>query len=151
MPTTVIDAEAPLVPLRTLLGGVAGIQTTYLGTPESSSRQVMGYVAFLGADVVDRAAGGLFRATLRYFVGIGYRVGGDQAAAESTMAQASTDFVMAFYGNRQAGTLLAGTVDSMALVANQSTEPIYLTLAAQEFRVVPHIVEVTQQQSIALP
>jgi len=131
-----------------LVDAVPGIQTVYTGTPESSATRVMAYVAFLGADVQDKALGGLFRGRLRYFVGIGYRVEKAETAAETTMAQASTDFIMAFYANRNAHTLLGGTVDSMELIASQSSEPVYTTLNGREFRVVPHIVEVTQHQTV---
>lgn len=150
MPANPFDAAAPMAALKTLLEAVSPIQTVYVGTPESGARRVIAYIAFLGPAVSAKAANGLMQATLRLFVGIGYRVDGAEQTAEQNMAAAVIEFAREFYANRNSQTLLGGSVNSMELSFPQTTEPLYLQLANQTFRVTPAIAEVTQQETIQL-
>lgn len=144
------SAAGPMAALKTMLEGVSGIQQVYTGQPESGARRVVALVAFLGITPASRGSGGFMTATLRFFVGIGYRLGGGEQAAEEASAAASVRWVQDFYADRNGGGLLGGTVTNMEIVPSQSSAPLYQNIANQEFRWIDHIVEVSQSETFAL-
>lgn len=138
------DTGAVLSRIVTLLTN-AGVQQVYTGAPESLSKRVSAYVAVVGQQVSDKPAG-VLRREARYFVGLGYRVSGAEATAETDLATFLDAFLTAFYADRE--TRLNGTCTNCWLDLSLADDPQYQVTAGQEFRLYPFIVIAVQQQNV---
>lgn len=143
-----LAARAALDALVTMVGGIAGVQATYKGAPESLSNRVSAYVA-LGAQPQGQKAGGLLERNGEMLVVFGYRVKGAEATAEETLADFIDAFTTQFYADRKNG---AGLFDSATtqvqtgeLDMTLARSPEYMALAGQEYRLFPIIVTATQR------
>lgn len=130
------DSVGPLNYLKTTLAGIAGVNQTYKGVPESIGRRVSAIVAvggqrleFEAMRVVARDAG--------YFVEFAYRIAeNDEGTAEDTLAGFLDAFLVALYADQTLG----GTCEWIDLDFGLMSDPSYRPTAGQEFRIAPLMV-----------
>lgn len=144
------DSEAPLDALVTLVSGLSDVQAVYKGVPESNMHRVSAYVTLGGQRVVDYAVG-LRRREARYRIVLACRVGGDEAAAEDSVARLMDELEAALFADRTLG----GTVESLEVDFSVKhnpryvDDPRYVAAAGQEYR--EYRVTVIVRQSRADP
>ncbi|HXI17969.1 MAG TPA: hypothetical protein VNM48_16525 [Chloroflexota bacterium] len=127
----------------------AGLQNVKTGSPEGFTHRVSAYVAALPGSPAPAASGGLMSREVRYFIGIGYRVQGAEATAETTLCAVVDAFHRAFhttYPSRDLG----GVIDNGRFEERPERSPVYQRLAVQEFRIVPLVLVGTQQETFPL-
>ena len=140
-----LDTGAPLLRLVAVLQGLPGLQTVYVGVPESIGPQVAAYVALAG-QTANNQTNDFARREARYFVSFCYAVAGSEATAETTIAGLIDAFQTALLAERTSG-MNAGSgpiVDSVGWDFSLGDRPDYQPIAGQEFRVWPCLVTVVQ-------
>ncbi|MBA2388666.1 MAG: hypothetical protein H0V67_00265 [Geodermatophilaceae bacterium] len=141
-----VDLASPLSRIVTVLTGIAGIQQVYTGVPESPTNRVSAYVTIGRIRLGDAAVGGLARHDVEYAVTFVYRVAGAEATAETTLAAVVPAFITAMLAERR--TRLNGTVVSMGLPDfSLAAEADYIVVAGQEYRRLPCLIPVVQQEN----
>ena len=133
--------SAPLV--------TAGLQKVYAGSPEAFANRVSAYVAILPGAPSPSGSGGVVSRDVRYFIGIGYRIGGAESTAETVLAAVVDAFHVAFYTTYPARDL-GGVITNGRFEDHPERSPVYQRLAAQEFRIVPLVLVGTQSQTFSL-
>jgi len=141
-----VDLAAPMARIVAVLGGIAGIQQVYTGVPESPTNRVSAYVTIGRIRLTDAAVGGLASHAIEYAVTFVYRVAGAEDTAETILAAVVPAFVSAMLAERR--TRLNGTVVSMGLPDfSLAAEAEYIVVAGQEYRRLPCLVPVVQQET----
>jgi hypothetical protein len=136
------DAAAPLHALVAMLEATTGVQTVYMGVPESMSHRLSAFVAVAGMVIYDKQTANLQR-DIRYVVGLGYRVSGAEETAEEALADALDAFTIDFYADRK----LNNTVLTARLGEVGADMPLYSLIAGQEYRLLQVVIVATQQQT----
>jgi hypothetical protein len=143
-----LNTAAPLARLVAVLEALPGLQTVYVGVPESIGPQVAAYVALAGQSLSNET-NDLAQREARYFVAFAYAVAGAEATAETTIAGLVDAFQAALLAERDSGMNGGGgpVVDSLGWDFSLGDRPDYQPIAGQEFRVWPCLVTVTQHAS----
>jgi hypothetical protein len=143
-----LNTAAPLARLVDVLEALPGLQTVYVGVPESIGPQVAAYVALAGQSLSNETID-LAQREARYFVAFAYAVAGAEATAETTIAGLVDAFQTALLAERDSG-MNAGSgpiVDSVGWDFSLGDRPDYQPIAGAEIRVWPCLVTVTQHAS----
>jgi hypothetical protein len=143
-----LDTAAPLARLVAVLQGLSGLQTVYVGVPESIGPQIAAYVALAGQSMPNETID-IAQREARYFCAFAYAVAGAEATAETTIAGLIDAFQVALLAERDSG-MNSGSgpiVDSLGWDFSLGDRPDYQPIAGQEFRVWPCLVTVTQHAS----
>ena len=136
------NTKGVLTQLETIVSGLAGVQATYIGVPQSLGNAVCAYITLGGQRPFDKA-GGLRQREMQYRVVFAYRVAGDVATAEETIADLLDALETALYADRTLG----GTVESLEADFSAASEPRYVATAGMEFREYPVAVIVKQSRN----
>jgi hypothetical protein len=137
-------AGAMLQYVATLVGGLAGMQATYIGVPESISSRVSAYVTL--GDLTPRPfATQVAQREPQVMVTFAYRVAGAEQSAELTIADMVDELTAAIYADRSLG----GTSQNAVLSMSMNSNPAYMAVAGAEFRA--YYVLITGLQTASTP
>ncbi len=139
------NTATQLAALKTLVEGLPGIGTVYIGVPESLSTRVCAYITMGGQETDDKRGGGLVECRPRYRVTFGYRVAGAEATAEIALADIVDAFKTAFYADRKDPTTV---LRGQGLDLSAGEAPQYQTIAGMEFREYPVVVIAKQEANV---
>jgi hypothetical protein len=151
-----LDLNAPLDRLIVLLKTITGLADdadgtvhVHKGVPPSFPTRLTAYVALADFPATNERATQLQAVTADYAVGFGYRVGGDEAAAETAMCTAALAFLLLMKQatNRTLDPGTGALVDDTRLVSGGSGRPSYQPVAGQEFRLIEVLVRTVQRQT----
>jgi hypothetical protein len=134
--------EAVCAVIAALPGGVE----LHRGAPESYAGKTAAYVSVGGSVVRPKLIGRVDERESRIRVVFAVRVGGDEAAAEATLA----GLVDALAVGLGTDPSLGGTVSRIAFDAALADAPEYALLAGPEYRVYPTVVTVYQRHAYAV-
>ncbi len=121
------------------LTALTGMGETGIGVPESTGTRVSAYVT-MGSQPNERKATQLVRRNARYFVLFAYRVGSDQATAETTLMGLVDQFLTALY----ADLTLGGVCKGLEIDTGLADTPDYQMRAGKEYREYPIILTAPQ-------
>jgi len=131
MPTNAPFAAGALLQyVATLVSGLAGLQQTYIGAPESIASRVSAYVT-LGDLTPSPHATQVARREPQIVVAFAYRVAGAEQSAELMIADLVDELTAAVYADRSLG----GTSQNAVLDMSKNVQPAYMAVAGAEFRV----------------
>lgn len=143
-----INTLATLDALETLVDGLAAVQTTYVGIPNSLDARLSGIVA-VAAPALKQKAAGLVMYTPRFYLGLGYRLVNSTAveikAAERGLATALDQLINALLADRT----IDGTVDDIELDFSFANNALYQMFAAQENRLFSISIQTTTQHLVS--
>lgn len=141
-----LDTAAPLAFLAALVAAQPGVQGVVIGAPTSLDKRLSAYVACAGQVPIRKATDGLLQRRARYLVVLGYRTGGDAAAAELALPAVIDALTRAL----AADPTLGGTAEDATLDASGGDSIEYRPYAGQEFRQYPLVIEATQRETVPL-
>lgn len=137
------NSPGVLTAIHDLLASLTGVESAYIGAPESFSTVVSAYVT-LGPQAINDLATSQLQRTSSYFCMLGYRTKGVEATAEMAIATAIDDLVTKFYAARHDGTgvFASGLVDRSLgkLDLTLAGAPDYRPVAGQEYRLYPFLI-----------
>lgn len=142
------DSAPPLAAVVTLVTGLPGMQSVFLGVPESLPTRVGAYVTLGNQTIIDRATGGLLQREMRIRVVLGYRVAAQEQGAEQAVAAALDALQAAVYSDRKNNGPLSQLLASVRLEMTLAENAEYEGIAGQEFRRLPLVIIGTQQATV---
>ncbi len=145
-----LNSPAILSALKTLVDGISGVQTAYVGMPQAPAGQLVGVVTLGGQEINDKATGKLLERDARFRVHFGYALGdlADAAAveaAELAMAAAVDLFLVAMFTARESWINDATLGNIKRVDVSAPDDPRYAQWPGDEFRLYPLLVVVSQR------
>lgn len=139
-----LDFTSPLTYLETLCEGLSSVQNAVIGAPESLDVLATVYIGAGGFTVPDKYTGAV-QLTWRIQLFFAHATDGNERASELALAAFLTEFIPAYLADRR----LNGTVDSSRLEGSVADDPLYSFIGAEEVRLYPLVISVTQRAHYA--